>query len=273
MRAWVNRRLLDDPTDPALTVLDHGLTVGDGVFEAVKSVHGQAFTLTRHLDRLARSARGMGLPEPDLDAFRAGVAAVLEGDNSPLGRLRITYTAGIAPLGSNRSGGEPTQVVVFGAIEPYDETTAVVTVPWPRNEKGVLAGVKTTSYGENVVALAKAAEQGATEAIFANTAGHLCEGTGSNVFYVKDGELRTPTLASGCLAGITRGLVLEWYGATEVDEPIGVLEEAEEIFVTSTFRDVQAVERCDDRRLDAPGPVTAEVAKVFREKSADDLDP
>ena len=100
----------------------------------------------------------------------------------------------------------------------------MVTVPWPRNERGALAGLKTTSYAENVVALAEARRRGGTEAIFANLAGHLCEGTGSNVFYVVDGELRTPTLASGCLAGVTRALVLEWCGGVEVDEPIEVVE-------------------------------------------------
>ena len=79
--------------------------------------------------------------------------------------------------------------------------------------------------------------------MFANLAGHLCEGTGTNVFYVVDGELRTPTLASGCLAGVTRALVLEWFGGREVDEPIEVLAEASEIFLASTTRDVQGVER------------------------------
>ena len=115
-------------------------------------------------------------------------------------------------------------------------------MPWPRNERGALAGLKTTSYAENVVALAEAKRRGATEAVFANLAGHLCEGTGSNVFYVVDGELRTPTLASGCLAGVTRGLVLEWFGGREVDEPIEVLAEASEIFLASTTRDVQGVD-------------------------------
>ena len=100
-----------------------------------------------------------------------------------------------------------------------DETT-VVTVPWTRNEHGATAGLKTTSYAENVIALAHAVERGGSEAVFANTAGNLCEGTGTNVFYVVDGELRTPTLASGCLAGVTRALVIEWCGAREVDEPL-----------------------------------------------------
>ena len=151
-------------------------------------------------------------------------------------------------------------------MKEWPETTAVRTVPWPRNERGALAGLKTTSYGENVVALARAAEAGASEAIFANLAGHLCEGTGSNVFYVVDGELRTPTLDSGCLAGVTRALILEWWGGTEVDEPMEVLADASEVFLASTTRDVQGVSQWDDRELPAPGPVTREVRAMWEER-------
>jgi branched-chain amino acid aminotransferase len=122
------------------------------------------------------------------------------------------------------------------------------------------------------VALAEAKRLGAGEAVFANLAGHLCEGTGTNVFYVVDGELRTPPLASGCLAGISRALLLEWYGAVEVSEDIGVLAEADEIFLVSTTRDVQAVTRCDDREL-AVGPVTEECRTVWAAREADDVDP
>jgi branched-chain amino acid aminotransferase len=273
MHAWVNGRLLDDPHGPAITVSDHGLTVGDGVFEAVKVVDGRPFALTRHLQRLDRSAHGLGLPRLDLDEVRRGVSAVLGEEHLPLGRLRITYTGGAAPLGSGRGDGPPTLVVVADTLRPTAESTTVVTVPWPRNERGALAGLKTTSYAENVVALAHAAERGATEAIFANTAGKLCEGTGSNVFYVVDGELRTPTLESGCLAGISRALLLEWYGGREVDEPVEVLDSAEEIFLVSTTRDVQAVARCNDRELPAPGPLTEECRKVWRARELDDVDP
>ena len=107
----------------------------------------------------------------------------------PLGRVRITYTGGPAPLGSGRGDAPPTLIVVADTMRPWPESTAVATVEWPRNERGALAGLKTTSYAENVVALADAQARGASEAIFANLAGHLCEGTGSNVFYVVDGEL------------------------------------------------------------------------------------
>ncbi|WP_110205678.1 aminotransferase class IV [Nocardioides daejeonensis] len=273
MRAWLDGHLLDDPEAPAISLTDHGFTVGDGVFEAVKVVDSQPFALTRHLERLARCAAALGLPPVDAAEVRGGVAAVLAGQELPLGRLRITYTAGRAPLGSGRGHAAPTLAVVGVPMAPYPETAAVATVPWPRNERGALAGLKTTSYAENVVALASAAARGASEAIFANTIGNLCEGTGSNVFYVHEGELRTPTLASGCLAGVTRALLVEWLGVREVDEPLEVLASASEIFLASTTRDVQGVHRCDERELSAPGAVTREAATVFAEQSAKTVDP
>ena len=265
VRAWVNGELLADPTGPAVAVSDHGLTVGDGVFEAIKAIGGRPFALQRHLERLVASAEGLGLPAPDLEDVRRGVAAVLEGTAEPLSRIRITYTAGPAPLGSGRSDGEPTLIVVAAPLEPAAESSRVATVPWPRNERGALAGLKTTSYGENVVMLAHAHQRGAAEAVMANLAGHLCEGTGSNVFYVVDGELRTPSLASGCLAGVTRALVLEWYGGTEVDEPIEVISEASEVFLASTTRDVQPVSHWDDLELPVPGPITKAAQEAWHE--------
>ncbi len=246
MRTWVNGRLLSDPEAPVVGASDHGLTVGDGVFEVLKVVDGRTFALELHLARLERSARGLGLPDVDLEQVRRGVEAVLDDESLTLGRVRITWTGGPSPLGSDRGDGPPSLVVVAEPMMPWPDATAVATVPWPRNERGALAGLKTTSYGENVRALAEARKRGASEAVFANLQGNLCEGTGTNVFYVVDGELRTPTLASGCLAGITRHLILEWYGAIEVDEPIGVLAEADEAFLASTTRDAQAISRWDD---------------------------
>jgi branched-chain amino acid aminotransferase len=273
MRAWVNGRLLEDAQAPVIGVTDHGLTVGDGVFEALKVVQGRPFALTRHLERLGRSAASLGLPEPDLDELRAAVAAVLAEEHLALGRIRVTYTAGPAPLGSGRGDAPPTRVVVAAPLTPAPRSTAVARVPWPRNERGALAGVKSTSYAENVVALAEAARHDASEAVFANLAGHLCEGTGSNVGYVVGGEVRTPTLASGCLAGVTRALLLEWYDVVEIDEPIEVLDSAEEIFLLSTTRDVQAVHRIDARELQAPGPVTRELMELWASREAAHPDP
>ena len=106
-----------------------------------------------------------------------------------------------------------------------------------------------------------------------DTQGRLCEGTGSNVFLVLDGRLITPTLATGCLAGVTRDLVLEWSGAEEVDVPMSALADAEEVFITSSTRDVQPVHRVDSRSLVAPGPLTASVRAEFDRRSRADVDP
>lgn len=273
MRVWFNGSILTDPSSAVIGVADHGLTVGDGVFETLKVVEGQPFALSRHLDRLVASAAGLGLSAPDLDDVRRAVKDVLAGPVLRLGRLRITYTAGPAPMGSGRGAGPATMIVAADAMAPGDATTAVARVPWVRNERGAVAGLKTTSYAENVVALARAKELGASEAILANTVGNLCEGTGSNIGYVIGGEARTPSLGSGCLAGVTRALLLEWCEVVEADEPIGVLEEAEEVFLVSTTRDVQPVHRIDDRVLTAPGPVTRDLQATWAARAAEDVDP
>jgi branched-chain amino acid aminotransferase len=125
MRAWINGRLLDDPKEPAVAVTDHGVTVGDAVFEAVKVVRGAPFALERHLERLERSASGLGLEGLDVEVVRRGVAAVLAEEPVTLGRLRITVTGGRAPLGSGRGDGEPTVIVVVAPMDRAPRTTAV----------------------------------------------------------------------------------------------------------------------------------------------------
>ncbi|MCU1354408.1 MAG: class aminotransferase, partial [Acidimicrobiales bacterium] len=161
--------------------------------------------------------------------------------------------------------GACTVVAAVAPLDPVAPTTDVVTVPWVRNERSPLVGLKTTSYAENVVALARAKDAGASEALFANTRDELCEGAGTNVFVVLGGVLVTPPLSSGCLAGITRKLVLECTGAVERALPFTVLTEAEEVFLTSSTREVQAVAHVDGRAVPAaPGPVTAAALAAFR---------
>jgi branched-chain amino acid aminotransferase len=272
MRAWCNGSFVE-PEAPAIAVLDHGFTVGDGVFEAIKVVQNAPFALTRHLERLERSAVGLGLPKPDQDLVRGAVDEVLEGQDIALGRIRMTYTAGISPLGSGRDTSSPTLVVVVTESHPYPPTTKAVVVPWPRNERGALAGLKTTSYAENVVALAYAEERGASEAICANTVGNLCEGTGTNVFCVFGDSVVTPPLSSGCLSGVTRNLLVEWCGLEERDISLAELATAGEVFLTSTTRDIQGLSQLDDRVFPTEQPVTARMTQVWREREALDLDP
>ncbi|TDW76428.1 aminotransferase class IV [Kribbella pratensis] len=270
MRIWLNGALLDD--EATVSPLDHGLTTGDGVFETIKVENGRPFAVRRHLERLVRSAVGLGLPAPDVAAIESGIEAVVE-PGMQFARLRITYTGGVSPLSSDRGTSGPTILIATQEIERPSATSAIVTVPWVRNERSAVAGLKTTSYAENVRALAYAKERGGSEAIFANTIGNLAEGTGANIFCVYDGELVTPTLDSGALAGVTRGLILEWFGGVERDVPLEQLFQAEEIFLTSTTRDVQGIHRVDDRELPAPGTITAQVAKIFAERSAAEPNP
>ncbi|MFI6299926.1 aminotransferase class IV [Nonomuraea sp. NPDC050790] len=271
---WVNGEILE-PARASVSVFDHGLMVGDGVFETIKIVNGQSFALTRHLDRLRLSAQRMDLPEPDTDAIADGIGKLLAVAPAwPLGRIRVTYTSGPGPLGSDRGDQGGTSVVIVDEQKPFPGTAAVTVVPWPRNERGALSGVKSTSYGDNAKALAYAKARGGGEAIFGNLAGDLCEGTGSNIFIVQDGRLITPTLEAGPLAGVTRALVVEWCGAEEADVPLGALYEAEEAFLTSTTRDVQPIRLVDQTALPvAPGPITSKAMQVFAERAAGDLDP
>jgi branched-chain amino acid aminotransferase len=276
---WINGALVA-AADAHLSPFDHGLTVGNGVFETMKVVPDadgvpQAFALGRHLRRLRRSAASLGLVAGiGDDELRDAVRAVLDANAATAGRLRVTLTGGVGPLGSDRPDGPGTLLLATGPANPWPPTTAVTVVPWRRNEHSAVAGAKTTSYAENVVALQHAHERGSSEALFANTAGNLCEGTGSNVFVGIGGRLVTPPLSSGCLAGITRELLLEVLEVDEVDLPLGRLDEADEVFLTSSTRDVHPVARVDDRELTpCPGPRTTEAIAAFAAIEARTLDP
>jgi branched-chain amino acid aminotransferase len=276
--AWIDGELV--PLAQArVSVLDHGLVVGDGVFETLRVYGGVPFAWTRHFARLSASASGLGLKPPDEPQLRAAADAVLDRNQLREARLRITVTGGPAPPGSGRGTEPPTVFLVAFPIEPAAPTTDVVIAPWSRNEHGALAGLKTISYAANVRALAYATERGAGEAIFPNTSGNLCEATGSNVFIVRNGVLRTPPASAGCLLGVTRALVLEscarlGIAAEETDMPIAALVTADEAFLSSTTREVQPIACVDGHALpEAPGPVSARLAQTFRELVAANLDP
>ncbi|RYV52833.1 aminotransferase class IV [Pengzhenrongella frigida] len=286
---WSDGKLRDE-REAVATAVDHGLTVGDGVFETCAVIDGRAFALTRHLRRLARSAAGLGLAPPDEDEVRAGIDAVLVAGGPELGRVRVTVTAGPGPLGSNRAapGVARQTVLVLAGPGPRPETVRVARVPWVRNERSAVAGLKTTSYAENVVALAYAVERGADEALLANTVGDLCEGTGSNVFVERGGELLTPMLTSGCLAGITRELMLEWglEAGLPVREsrpgelPFTVLEEVLDhgrdggtrLALSSSVRNLVPVVNLDGVEI-AAGPLSLQAQRLFQAKVAEGIDP
>ena len=262
MHVWLNDGLV--PAEQAqLSVDDHGLVVGDGAFETLKTTGGIAFAVTRHLRRLSHSLEALAIEMPQESQLRTAIAETVQAAGHAESRIRLTVTAGTGSLGSAMPTGEPSLVVAVTELKPKVAPIAI-TVPWTRNERGATAGLKTTSYAENVRALRVAHEAGASEALMANTIGDLCEGTGTNVFVVVDGQALTPPLASGCLAGVTRELLIEVADVVEKTMPLDVLGTADEIFLTSTTRDVQGLERIDDRELTV-GPVTKQMAAAFAE--------
>jgi branched-chain amino acid aminotransferase len=277
---WVDGSLVDEH-EARISPFDHGLLTGDGVFETLRVYRGEPYCWRRHYERLARSASGMGLAIPPSEALRRAALEVIDANRLTDARLRITLTGGPSPLGSERGRVTPTLILAASELPPPGPATPVevVTVPWPRNERGALSGLKTISYGENVRALAVAKEAGAGEAIFANTRGELCEGTGTNVFVVTAGVLRTPPEESGCLIGVTRALILDLadrlaIDAEEVTLPLTALATADEAFISSSTRELQAISAVDGNPLPvAPGPVTTLLADAFRRMVAEDLDP
>ncbi|MEU4365282.1 aminotransferase class IV [Promicromonospora sp. NPDC023987] len=278
---WTEGRMVA-PDEAALSAVDHGITVGDGVFETCAVLGGHAFALTRHLARLERSAAGMGMADLDLHKVRGGVDAVLAAAPDA-GRLRITVTDGVGPLGSGRSAG-PQTVVVAASPAVVVPTGRAARSPWTRNENSAVAGLKTTSYAENVVALADALAKGGDESVFANTRGELCEGTGSNVFIEIGGELITPPLSVGCLAGITRELLLEWGAedglpvreAKDGELPFTVLDQVAageaRMLLTGSVRNVQPTVWLDGADLEV-GELSSAARDLFERNMRERIDP
>jgi branched-chain amino acid aminotransferase len=265
----MNGELIDESA-AHISPFDHGLLTGDGVFETLISYGDQPFATTLHWARLRRSAAVFGLEVPSDEELTAACVAVTKANGISPARIRVTITGGRAPLGSEKGDSGQTLVIAAGELPGHGPEAEVVTVAYPRNERGATAGVKTISYGDNVIALAEAKAKGGTEAIFGNTKGELCEGTGSNIFIVRGGKLITPTLPSGCLAGCTRAIVLdickrEGIAASEEDTPLAELENADEAFLTSTLREVQPIATVDGKRLGTVnGEITQRLAAAFR---------
>jgi len=254
---WVNGTMLPEGL-AGIDPLDHGVTVGDGLFETVRVIDGRTVFWVRHLRRLRRAAARIGLDVSLDDATLTSAASqVLHAAGVVDGRLRVTVTSGPGPLGPIRPTGPTTVVIAAAASPPAPDAARVVTVPWVRNERSPLAGLKSTSYGEGVVILTHARAHGAEEALLADTTGRLSEAVTANVFVGVGGVLLTPTLEAGCLPGIVREVLLERGVGAASDIPMGVVGRADEIFLTSSTRGVTPVSHVDGRALPSVGgPLT-----------------
>src|SRR5580692_240562 len=242
---WVNG-LPADPDSPALLVSDRGFTLADGCFETMRAYRGVIFHVS---------------------ALRAAGA-----DAS----VRLTISRGIGAGVAVPSGAVPTSVLLIARLPVFPPAlyTAGLTVriaTGRRNEYGATAGLKTLSYTDTVMALIEATAGGADDALLLDTAGHLCEGTSSNVFVVANGVVHTPPRSCGVLPGVTREAVLGILEASRIpviEAPMlpDVLGTADEVFLTSSLREIAPVTRVGDRPVGSgtPGPITRQVCAAYR---------
>jgi len=243
--------LKDFPASPT----DRGVTLGLGLFETILAVDGTPVFVQEHLTRLRASCERLGwhLPIPDLSVE---MRKLLQNNNISSGRsrIRLSISSGSGPVHSVSLGAD--HVIWMHATHaciPPNTTTALLS-PFVKNERSALAGLKCMSYAENILALEHAGRLGYEEAIFLNTAGHVCEAATSNVFLVINGKVLTPPLESGCLPGITREVIIGLASQARIPCETRTLtpEElsgADEVFLTSSIRGVMGISRLGDRDL------------------------
>lgn len=255
---WVDGTFTDGTVTTGAT--DPGFTTGVGVFETLRTIARRPHAVDRHLARLVSSAAITGVDLPvgigELTSVVDTVADTWTSQHPGDARLRITVT-----------GGGRT-VVTATAFVPHPPTATVVTSPWVINEHAPTTGAKTTSYADNLAALADAHQRGADETLRANTTGDLCEAATANVFAVINDTLVTPPLSAGCLPGVTRHIVLtSGCGATETTIPMGAMADITELFLTSVIRGVQPVTALNGTTIGdgTPGPHTTAAVKALND--------
>lgn len=281
-KVWVNGWL--QPADrTALGPLDRGFTLGDGLFETVRVYRGVPFRLEAHLRRLEEGLARLGIRPPGgpgLPRVRAGVAAVLRDGGKEDASLRITVSRGPGPPGlAPPTEDTPSVVVMLAPYQPqehwYRQGLSVRITEGRVNEGGLTAGLKHLGYLESILARQQADRYGADDGILLNGRGNLAEGTASNLFLVRRNVLLTPSLREGILPGVTRATVLElagrrglavWEGAL----PVRLLDEAQEVFLTSSLRELAPVVDVDGRPVaeGCPGPVWRGLQELYRERVA-----
>jgi branched-chain amino acid aminotransferase len=271
VRIWLNGALAEEG-EACISPADHGLLVGDGVFETLRWYAGRPFAIDEHLARLEGGCRTMGIAPPARADLGAAAHAVVEANGLGDARMRITVTSGAGPPGLVRGSGPPTVLVVALPLQPWPPTSTAVTSRLRRDEHNPLAGVKIVSLAEGVIALTEARAAGADEALVLNTQDDLCEATTANVFMVLEGVATTPPVESGCLPGITREHVLA-LGAAERPLSLADFAQAEEAFLTSSTREVQPLVAVDGRPVGdgKPGPVTRRLAEGYSRLVLDSL--
>jgi len=277
MKVWMDGELRD-AAEAAVSVFDHGLLYGDGVFEGIRIYNGRIFRAEAHVDRLFEGARAIRLPIPVAkEQIIDAMYQTLRANGLDDGYIRLVVTRGPGTLGLNPFRCSPPCVFIIAdrvqlyPKELYDNGMSVIIASTPRNSPNALdPRIKSLNYLNNILARIEAVDAGVAEAIMLNADGLVAEATGDNVFIVRDGVLATPPVYAGILSGITRGVVLSLAREAGVE----VLERelsrydlysADECFLTGTAAEVIAVTEIDGRTIKdgAVGPITGQLRDAF----------
>lgn len=277
MKIWIDGTLYDRE-EAKISVFDHGLLYGDGLFEGIRIYEGRPFMLEAHLDRLYRGAAAIRLQVPLVkDALAAAVHETQAANGPDVGYVRIIVTRGVGALGISPAGCRPSLIIIVDKIRLYPEecytegvslaTASVRRVPadcWD-------VRIKSLNYLNNVLAKMQAQDAGCQEAVICNLQGRVAECAGDNIFIVRDGTVITPPVIEGALDGITRKVVIELADAAGLavrESPLTTFDlySAEECFLTGSAAEVVPVREVDGRLLaSCPGTVTVKLLAAFRD--------
>src|SRR5687768_9253883 len=270
MKVFIDGKYCDEQ-DAKISVFDHGLLYGDGVFEGIRAYNGRVFKLREHIDRLFCSAKAilLTIPMTHADLMQA-VIETCRRNGLRDGYIRLVVTRGVGGLGLNPNRCKSPSVIVIAdkiqlyPVELYDRGLEIITVPTVRNLHSALnPAIKSLNYLNNILAKIEANNAGCEEAIMLNAEGYVAECTGDNIFLVQGRNLLTPPLSAGALYGITRGVVMDLartQGLTVAEPNLTRYDvfNANECFLTGTGAEVIPVVKVDGRQIGTghPGPVT-----------------
>jgi len=279
LKIWINDGLVDE-SEAKVSVFDHGLLYGDGVFEGIRVYGGKIFEFQAHIDRLYRSANAIRLPiAQNPQTLIKNVQTTVAANDIDDGYIRLVVTRGVGTLGLNPLICKQSMVIIIAATiqlyppELYETGLKVISANTARNHPlSISPQIKSLNYLNNILAKLEALDRDMLEAIMYNHQGYVAEATGDNVFIVRDGRVITPPISAGSLEGITRSVIIKLaresgYETIEQNLTRYDLYAADEIFLTGTAAEVIGVVEIDARKIGAgqPGPITKELLHKFEQ--------